>query len=141
MIGSYDKPKVRLPGCGGAAEIAVHAQRVLIISRLNPRAFPAEIDFITSPGQQCRGRSRRDLGMPGAGPIKVITDKGILESDPVTGEMILTGLYPGVTADEVKAAVGWPLRVRDTLDLLPPPDDRELDLLRNVLDPKKLYLG
>lgn len=141
VIGSYDHPKVRLPGSGGAAEIAVHAQRVLIISRLNPRAFPAEIDFITSPGQQCRGRSRRDLGMPGAGPIKVITDKGILESEPISGEMILTGLYPGVTADEVKAAVGWPLRVRETLDLLPPPGNRELDLLRNVLDPKKLYLG
>lgn len=141
VIGSYDHPKVRLPGSGGAAEIAVHAQRVLIISRLNPRAFPAEIDFITSPGQVCRGKSRKELGMPGAGPIKVITDRGILENDPPTGEMILTGLYPGVTADEVKAAVGWPLRVREGLDQLVPPSERELDLLHNVLDPKKLYLG
>lgn len=138
---SYEKPKVRLPGSGGAAEIAVHAQRVLIISRLNPRAFPAEIDFITSPGQVCRGKSRKELGMPGAGPIKVITDKGVLESDPATGEMFLTGLYPGVTVEEVRAAVGWPLKVRDRLDQLVPPNDRELDLLRNVLDPKKLYLG
>jgi glutaconate CoA-transferase subunit B len=138
---SYEKPKVRLPGSGGAAEIAVHAQRVLIISRLNPRAFPAEIDFITSPGQVCRGRTRKELGMPGAGPVKVITDKGILESDPASGEMILTGLYPGVTIDEVKAAVGWPLKVRANLDQLVPPSATELDLLRNVLDPKKLYLG
>lgn len=78
--------------------------------------------------------------MPGAGPVKVITDKGVLERDE-TGEMVLTGLYPGVTADEVKAGVGWPLKVRDRLDQLTPPSEKELDLLRNVLDPKKLYLG
>jgi len=141
VIGGYPKPKVRLPGSGGAAEIAIHAQRVVIISRLNPRAFPAELDFLTSPGQRCKGRSRAELGMPGAGPVKVITDKGILESEPESGEMILTGLYPGVTVDEVKANVGWPLRARDRLDDLAPPTTKELDLLRNVLDPKGLYLG
>ena len=141
VIGSYEKPKVRLPGSGGAAEIAVHAKRVLIISRLNNRAFPAEVDFITSPGQRCRGKTRKELGMPGAGPIKIITDQGILENDPATGEMVLTALYPGVTVDEVKANVGWPLKVRDHLDLVAPPTTRELQLLREVLDPKKLYLG
>jgi glutaconate CoA-transferase subunit B len=140
VIGSYQKPKVRLPGSGGAAEIAVHAQRVLIISRLNPRAFPAELDFVTSPGQRSKGKSRAELGMPGAGPVKVITDKGILERDS-TGEMVLTGLYPEVTVDEVKAGVGWSLKVREKLDQLTPPSARELDLLRNVLDPKKLFLG
>jgi len=140
VIGSYPRPKVRLPGSGGAAEIAVHAQRVLIISRLNPRAFPAELDFVTSPGQRSKGKSRDELGMPGAGPVKIITDKGILERD-ATGEMVLTGLYPGVTVDEVKAGVGWPLQVRGHLDLLMEPTARELDLLRNVLDPKGLYLG
>lgn len=140
VIGSYEKPKVRLPGSGGAAEIAIHAQRVLIISRLNPRAFPAELDFLTSPGQRAKGKSRAEHGMPGAGPVKVITDKGVLERDE-TGEMVLTGLYPGVTVDEVKAGVGWPLKVRDQLSQLTPPSERELDLLRNVLDPKKLYLG
>lgn len=140
VIGSYARPKVRLPGSGGAAEIAVHAQRVLIISRLNPRAFPAELDFLTSPGQRSKGKSRKELGMPGEGPVKVITDKGILERDD-TGEMVLTGLYPDVTVDEVKAGVGWPLKVRAQLDQLTPPTTKELDLLRNVLDPKKLYLG
>ncbi len=140
-IGSYARPKVRLPGSGGAAEIAVHAKRVLIISRLNNRAFPAEVDFITSPGQRCRGRTRKELGMPGAGPIKIITDRGILENDPETGEMILTALYPGVTVDEVKANVGWPLKARDNLELVAPPTERELYLLREVLDPKKLFLG
>ncbi len=141
VIGGYDKPKVRLPGSGGAAEIAVHAQRVLIISRLNPRAFPAELDFLTSPGQRCKGRTRQELGMPGAGPVKVITDKGILESDPATGEMVLTAIYPGVTVDDVKANVGWPLEVRATLPVVAPPTAEELRLLRDVLDPRKLFLG
>ena len=141
VIGGYDKPKVRLPGSGGAAEIAVHAQRVLIISRLNPRAFPAELDFLTSPGQRCKGRTRQELGMPGAGPVKVITDKGILENDPDTGEMVLTAIYPGVTVEDVKANVGWPLQVRATLPLVAPPTALELRLLREVLDPRKLFLG
>ena len=141
VIGAYDKPKVRLPGSGGAAEIAVHAQRVLIISRLNPRAFPAELDFLTSPGQRCKGRTRQELGMPGAGPVKVITDKGILENDPVTGEMVLTAIYPGVTVEDVKANVGWPLQVRATLPLVALPTALELRLLREVLDPRKLFLG
>jgi glutaconate CoA-transferase subunit B len=141
VIGGYERPKVRLPGSGGAAEIAVHARRVLIISRLSVRAFPARLDFLTSPGQRCKGRSRKELGMPGAGPVKVITDKGILQNDPETGEMILTGLYPGVTVEEVKASVGWPLQAREHLDQVAPPGTRELELLRNVLDPKGLFLG
>ena len=114
---------------------------MLIISRLNQRAFPAEIDFLTSPGQRCKGKSRRELGMPGAGPVKVVTDKGFLESDPDSGEMVLTALYPGVTVEEVKASVGWPLRVRDSLGSVTPPSAPELDLLRHTLDPQKLYLG
>ena len=121
VIGKYQKPKVRLPGSGGAAEIAIHAQRVLIISRLNPRAFPAQVDFVTSPGQRCKGKSRRELGMPGAGPVKVITDKGILESDLETGEMVLTAIYPEVAVEDVKSSVGWPLLARDHLDLIAPP--------------------
>lgn len=141
VIGKYAKPKVRLPGSGGAAEIAVHAQRVLIISRLNPRAFPAELDFLTSPGQRCKGKTRKELGMPGAGPVKVITDQGILESDSETGEMTLTGLYPGVTVEQVKSNVGWPLKVRDGLDSIAPPSERDLRLLREVLDKDKLFLG
>src|SRR5207248_2776374 len=83
--GTYARPTVRLPGSGGAAEIAVHAQRTLIVAKLNPRAFPERVDFVTSPGQQCGGRGRRELGMPGAGPVKVITDKGVLEADATTG--------------------------------------------------------
>ena len=140
VVGSYAHPKVRLPGSGGAAEIAVHAQRTLIISRASKRAFPAEVDFITSPGQRMHGVPRRGLGMPGAGPVKVITDLGILEAGAADGEMELAALYPGVTADDVRGAVGWPLRVRDTLARVDAPTARELQLLRDVLDPQKRYL-
>jgi glutaconate CoA-transferase subunit B len=141
VIGSYQRPKVRLPGSGGAAEIAIHARRVLVISRLSARSFPERVDFLTSPGQVCRGKSRRELGMPGAGPVKVITDRAILEHDPDTGEMVLAALYPGVTVEEVQANVGWPLRVRDRLGTVAPPSPDELRLLREVMDPKRLYLG
>jgi len=140
VIGSYDRPKVRLPGSGGAAEIAIHAQRVVIISRLDRRAFPEQVDFITSPGHRSRGGTRRELGMPGAGPVKVITDKGILEADAESGELVLTALYPGVTVEDVRANVGWPLRARGDLACVEAPDARALHLLREVLDPRQLYL-
>ena len=139
VIGSYEAPAVRLPGSGGAAEIAIHARRTLVVSRLNPRAFPAAVDFITSPGHVARGGTRRELGMPGAGPVKVITDKALLEAD-ADGELALAALYPGVTVEEVKAGVGWPLRVRDALDCVEPPSGDALRLLRDVLDPDRLYL-
>ena len=78
--------------------------------------------------------------MPGAGPVKVITDKAVLEADPMTGELVLAALYPGVEPADVAAGVGWPLRSRATLDRVAPPTARELHLLRDVLDPKRLYL-
>jgi glutaconate CoA-transferase, subunit B len=140
VVGQYAHPKVRLPGSGGAAEIAIHARRTLIIARASKRAFPADVDFITSPGQRMRGKSRRELGMPGAGPVKVITDVGILEANTATGEMELAALYPGVTADGVRAVVGWPLRVREALASVEAPSARELSLLRDVLDPQKRFL-
>ncbi len=140
VIGPYERPKVRLPGSGGAAEIAIHAQRTLVVSKLGPRAFPERVDFVTSPGQRPEGRSRRELGMPGAGPLKVITDKAVLAADEETGEMMLAALYPGVEPAEVQAGVGWPLRRRPRLGDVAPPSTAELHLLRDVLDPKKLYL-
>ena len=125
VIGPYERPKVRLPGSGGAAEIAIHAQRILIVSKLSPRAFPERVDFVTSPGQRVQ---------------RVITDKGVLEPDGAGGELVLTGLYPGVAAADVKAGVGWTLRSRPSLARLDPPTRVELQLLREVLDPKRLYL-
>lgn len=140
VVGDYAHPKVRLPGSGGAAEIAIHARRTLIISRLSTRSFPAEVDFITSPGNRSRGRSRKDWGMPGAGPVKVITDRGVLVASDADGEMELAAVYPGMTAEDITSRVGWPLRVRERLGTVAPPSTEELRLLREVLDPDKLYL-
>jgi len=140
VIGPYERPAVRLPGSGGAAEIAVHARRTLIVAKLSARAFPERVDFVTSPGQRCGGRDRRELGMPGAGPLKVITDKGVLEADEGSGEMVLSALYPGVTADDVQRGVGWRLTSRPRLGAIAPPSATELRLLRDVLDPKGLFL-
>ncbi len=125
VIGPYKRPTVRLPGSGGAAEIAIHAQRILIVSKLSPRAFPERVDFVTSPG----GRVQR-----------VITDKGVLEPDATSGELMLAALYPGVDAADVQAGVGWKLRSRPQLTRLDPPTAVELQLLRDVLDPQRLYL-
>jgi glutaconate CoA-transferase, subunit B len=140
VIGDYAHPKVRLPGSGGATEIAAHARRTLVMAKLDPRAFPAQVDFLTSPGHRCHGVSREELGLPGAGPVKVITDKAVLEADPATGELMLIAIYPGVTPDEVRAGVGWPLAARTTLLGVAPPGARELRLLREVLDPQRLFL-
>ena len=140
VVGDYTHPTVRLPGSGGAAEIAIHARRTVVISRLDRRAFPETVDFITSPGHRIKGRTRRELGMPGAGPTRVVTDKAILEVNPLTGELVLTALYPGVEIAQVAAGIGWTLRCRDRLGDIAPPSQRELRLLRDVLDPQRLYL-
>jgi glutaconate CoA-transferase, subunit B len=140
VVGEYDRPKVRLPGSGGAAEIAIHARRTLVIARLDRRAFPERVDFITSPGQCSKGRRRRDYGMPGAGPTRVITDKAILDADGDTGELVVAALYPGVEMAEVEQRVGWQLRRREMLAQVEPPSGAELSLLRDVLDPQRLYL-
>ncbi|HEX2249955.1 MAG TPA: CoA-transferase, partial [Gemmatimonadales bacterium] len=132
VVGGYHRPAVRLPGSGGAAEIAIHARRTVVISRLDRRTFPEHVDFITSPGQRSHERSRRDLGMPGAGPIKVVTDKAVLEPEPDCGELVLTQVYPGVELEEVKRCIGWPLRTRGSLAIVDPPTERDLYLLREV---------
>jgi glutaconate CoA-transferase subunit B len=142
VLGTYDHPRVRLPGAGGAPEIAIHAKRTVIVTRLEKRAFPETVDFVTSPGHRPHGRSRRELGMPGAGPMRVITDRGILDADPeVGGELVLTSVYPGVNVDDVRANVGWPLRLREPLDEVEPPSPNVLQVLREELDPDGRYLG
>lgn len=141
VVGDYAHPKVRLPGSGGAAEIAIHARRTLVIARLDRRAFPEQVDFITSPGHRSRDGSRRSSGMPGAGPARVITDRGILAPNPDTGELELAALYPGVAVDEVRRAVQWPLAERVPVESVLPPGDTELRLLREVVDPQRRFLG
>jgi glutaconate CoA-transferase subunit B len=140
VIGSYGRPTVRLPGAGGAAEIAIHARRTLVVAKLHPRAFPERVDFITSPGHRAGGRRRAELGLPGAGPVKVITDRAVLEADAESGELVLAALYPGVDPAAVQAGVGWPLARRPHLAEVEPPTAVELSLLREVLDPERRYL-
>jgi len=140
VVGDYGQPKVRLPGSGGAPEIAIHARRTVVIARLDRRAFPEQVDFITSPGHGARGNRRRDLGMPGAGPVRVITDRGTLAANPDTGELELDAVYRGTSADDVQSAVGWDLVVRDPLVTIAPPKPEELRLLRDVVDPKRHFL-
>jgi len=140
VIGSYEKPKVRLPGSGGACEIAIHAERVIIVAPLSARTFPAAVDFITSPGHDGKYGSRKKLGLPGGGPRRIVTDVGLLEPSGKDGELELVGIYPGVSVDDVKQKVGWPLRVRDRLEKIAPPTRDELSLLREVLDPTHLYI-
>lgn len=138
VIGDYHEPKVRLPGSGGACEIALHAARVLVIARQNPRVFPERLDFRTSVGFLDGGGERSRLGTPGAGPVMVITDLACYAFEQE--EMTLVALHPGVTADQVRANLGWEPRVAATVAVTEPPSAEELRLLREELDPKKLYL-
>jgi glutaconate CoA-transferase, subunit B len=138
----YAHPKVRLPGSGGACEIAIHARKVFVIMRLSKRAFVDQIDFRTSAGHlDGEPGSRAALGMPGAGPQLVVTDKAIFRFGEETGEMYLSSVHPGVTVEEVQAGVGWPLKIADDLKTTAPPTVEELRLIREELDPEGAYTG
>jgi glutaconate CoA-transferase, subunit B len=139
VVGSYQKPKVRLPGSGGAAEIAILCDRLLVITRLAKRAFPERVDFITSPGYVGGGSARERLKLRGGGPQAVITDYCIFRFDLTTKEMILASVHPGATVDQVRASVGWDLAVAVDLKATDPPSDEELRLIREDLDPQGLY--
>jgi glutaconate CoA-transferase subunit B len=140
VIGDYERPKVRLPGSGGACEIATHAQKVFVIMRLKKRAFVEKLDFCTSAGHLSgRAGERTALGMPGTGPQLVVTDKAIFRFDKDTGEMVLASVHPGVTAEEVQAEVSWPLKVVPDLKSTEPPTAEELRLIREELDPEGAY--
>jgi glutaconate CoA-transferase subunit B len=139
VIGDYHRPKIRLPGSGGACEIALLARRVLIIARLGKRTFVEKLDFQTSAGHLHGGASRQTLGAPGAGPEAVITDKAILRFDPVTREMALASLYPGCTVNEVRAEVAWPLALLEPLAQTPAPTAEELRIMREELEVNKKY--
>ena len=139
VIGDYAKPKTRLPGSGGACEIAINARRIFMIMRLSKRAFVGQIDFQTSPGHLDGGDARQRLGMPGYGPDQVITDKALFTFDNPEREMMLVELAPGQTVESVQASVGWPLRVADSLREMTPPTAEELTIVREQLDPQGLY--
>jgi glutaconate CoA-transferase, subunit B len=135
VIGEYAKPKVRLPGSGGACEIAIHARQILVIMRQAPRSFVDRIDFRTSPGHSGDPEHDRARGWFGSGPTSVVTDLGTYGFDEGTGEMTLLTLHPGVTLDDVRASMGWEPRVADDVGETPPPTTEELRLIREELDP------
>ncbi|MEX2486459.1 MAG: CoA-transferase [Nitriliruptoraceae bacterium] len=126
----YHRPDVRLPGAGGAPEIAASCREVIIMLRQRPRTFVGSVDFVTSVGFGSAPGDRERFGMRGAGPTQVITDYGVLRPDPATCELVLSSVYPGVDPDDARAATGWPLRIADDLDVCAAPDGRELSALR-----------
>ncbi|GAA1787130.1 CoA-transferase subunit beta [Planosporangium flavigriseum] len=125
-----DKPEGRLPGAGGAPEIAANCGRVLMVLRHSTRNFVKKLDFVTTVGHGSGPGDRERLGLRGAGPVAVITDLGILRPDPATSELVLTDLHPGVTVAQVRAATGWDLKVADTVATTEPPTADELAALR-----------
>ena len=132
VVGDYDSPKVRLPGAGGAPEIAASAKEVIIMLRHRPRAFVEELSFVTSVGHGSGKGSRERLGYTGAGPTVVITDLGVLRPDPETRELALVALHPGATAEQAREATGWDLKVADGTTTTDPPTAEELGLLRDL---------
>jgi glutaconate CoA-transferase subunit B len=129
----YAEPKVRLPGAGGAPEIAAACREVIVVVRQTRRTFVKQVDFVTSVGFGDGPGSRERLGLTGAGPQKVITDLGVLEADPRSAELVLTGIYPGISVLDVSDRTGWDIRVSDDLISIPPPSDGELGALRALL--------
>jgi glutaconate CoA-transferase subunit B len=133
VVGEYDHPKVRLPGAGGAPEIAASCGEVIVIVRQSTRAFVEKVDFITSVGHGDGPGSREKLGLRGKGPTKVITDLGILEPDPETCELVLTHVHPGVDPAQAREATGWDLKVADEPATTEPPTEEELKQLRELV--------
>jgi glutaconate CoA-transferase subunit B len=134
-ISGYTRPKVRLPGSGGACEIAIHARRLFYIMRLSRRAFVQRLDFMTSPGFVDGREARSKLCMPGGGPRLVVTDKALFDFDTPECEMRLISLHPGVSLDEVRSSIGWPVRQADRLNRTEAPGEAELECIRQQLSP------
>jgi len=134
VIGSdYSAPAVRLPGAGGAPEIAAACKEVIVIIRQSRRTFVESVDFVTSVGFGDGHGSRQRLGLTGAGPRRIITDLGVLQPDPETAELALTGIYPEVSVADIQDRTGWDLRVAAELGEIPEPSQSELAALRRLL--------
>jgi glutaconate CoA-transferase subunit B len=140
VIGAdYDHPKVRLPGSGGSQEIAAWANRCYVMTPPHTRRFPEKVDFLTSAGYLDGRASREKAKLRGKGPVAVVTDIGIMEPDG-SGELTLTALHPGKTAQEALDNTGWPLKVAGNLRTTEPVTEEELTILREQLDPTGIYL-
>ena len=140
IIGDYAHPKVRLPGSGGSMEIAAWANRCYIITPHQKRRLPERVDFCTSAGFLGSKAERQASGVRGGGPQAVITDLGILEPDE-NGELILTALHPNCTVEQARENTGWDLKVSTNLRVTEALSEAELRILREELDPERIYLG
>jgi glutaconate CoA-transferase subunit B len=130
VVGPYDKPKVRLPGGGGAPEIATSCGEIFIIMAQGKRSFVDRIDFVTSLGHGEGGDHRARLGLKTKGPTKLVTDLCIFEPDPETREMTVASIHPGVTCAQIAENTGWPVRYAAQVGETPAPTARELEALR-----------
>ncbi len=133
VIGDYRKPTVRLPGAGGAPEIAGACKRVIIMLRQSPKSFVEKLSFVTSVGFGSGPSDRDAFGLKGAGPVIVITDLGMLEPDPVTKELILTHIHPNIEVEKVIESTGWNLKIANQLRVTEPPTKRELEAIRSLV--------
>ncbi|MCZ6848198.1 MAG: CoA-transferase subunit beta [Alphaproteobacteria bacterium] len=133
VIGSYHRPKVRLPGAGGAPEIADQAGEVFVIMHQGRRSFVDKIDFLTTAGYLDGGDARDKLGIKGKGPTRVITDLCILAPEPGSKELVVTSIHPGVTREKIRAATGWDLRFANEVIETAQPTQTELSTLRAFL--------
>jgi glutaconate CoA-transferase subunit B len=140
VIGDYDHPTVRLPGSGGACEIAIHARQILVIMRQARRSFVDRIDFRTSPGHSGDPAHDAARGWHGNGPTSVVTDLATYAFDGASGEMVLRTMHPGVSLDDVRANMGLEPKMANEVGETPPPTDEELRLLREELDPSGAYI-
>ncbi len=132
VIGSYDSPRVRLPGAGGAPEIATAAKEVAIILKQSKRTLVEKLDFVTSSGYYPGAHENGKPVTRGRGPTTVITDLGIMRSDPETRELVLAAIHPGIAVEQVRDATGWQLRIAPTLETTQEPSAGELQALRDL---------
>jgi len=141
VIGDYKKPGTRLPGAGGAPEIASCAGQVVLVLKQSARAFVKKLDFVTSVGHLDGSDARRRLNLPGKGPVAVVTDLCLMEPDPVTKELTVTQLHPGISAEQIKKATEWEIRFAPELKETPVPTKTELETLRDLERRTKLAHG
>jgi glutaconate CoA-transferase, subunit B len=132
VVGPYDHPKVRLPGGGGAPEIATNCDEIFITMAQSPRSFVNELEFITSMGHGRTGRERRELGVRTKGPTRLITDLCVFEPDPDTSEMSVVSIHAGVTREKIQDNTGWPVRYAERVQETPEPTVKELEVLRDI---------
>jgi glutaconate CoA-transferase subunit B len=132
VVGPYGTPKVRLPGGGGAPEIATSCGEIFITMQMSKRGFVPKLDFVTSLGHGSGPGSRQKLGVLTKGPTRVMTDLCVMEPDPETRELTVVSLHPGVTRETVQGECGWPVRFAAAVAETPPPTVNELGVLRDL---------